>query len=117
MLGNGAEFRVGLEFANVAHSAAGTASPIEVVDASTFYINVNGTRRAFVDLSVPRIEAASFDFSETAIALPVIGPTHSTETETYIQIFNGITGRWTPIVKVDSSGVFTVTQPVLQEVA
>lgn len=117
VLGNGGEFRVGLEFANIAHSASGTAAPIESVSADVFYINVAGTRRAKIDLTVPRIEAATFDFEAAAISLPVIGPTHMTSDATYIQIFNGLTGRWTPIVKVDSSGVFTATQPVLQEVA
>jgi len=115
VLGNGSEWRTGMELYNVAHSAAGTASPIEAIDASTFYINVASTRRAKVDLSAGRIEAASFNFSDTAIALPVIGPTYTTTTETYLMILNGITGRWTPIVKVSSAGVLTTTAEVLQE--
>ncbi len=85
------------------------ASPIEAIDANSFYINVASTRRAKIDLTAGTIEAASFSFSDTAIALPVIGPTHTTATATYIMILNGITGRWTPIIKVDSSGVFTTT--------
>lgn len=113
--GNGLEFRTTFTFSSIAHSASGTASPIEVIDADTFYINVAGTRRAKVDLSLSRIEANTFNFSDTPIALPVIGPAHSTATATYIMVLNGITGRWTPIVKVDSSGVFTTTAEVLQE--
>lgn len=115
VLGNGNELRTVIDFANVAHSDTGTAAPIEVVDSNTFYICVNGTRRAKIDLSIPRIEAATFEFEETPISLPVIGPTHADSTATYIQIFNGVTGRWTPIVKVDSNGVFTATAPVNQE--
>jgi hypothetical protein len=30
-------------------------------------------------------------------------------------LLDGITGRWTPIIKVDSSGTFTATRAVLQE--
>jgi len=114
-LGSGADLWTGIDFANVAHSASGTNTPIEVVSGTEFYINVNGTRRAKVDLSGGTIEAATFVFSEVAIDLPVIGPTHTTSTATYIQIFHGVTGRWTPIIKVDSSGVFTATRAITQE--
>lgn len=113
--GNGLEFRTKFSFANVTHSTSGTASPIEVIDANTFYINVNGTRRAKVDISGEVIEADSFTFGNTPIALPVIGPTYNTATETYLMILNGVTGRWTPIVKVDSTGRLTTTAAVLQE--
>lgn len=115
VLGNGHEFRTTLDFYNVDHSASGSASPIEVIDDDTFYINVAGTRRAKIDLSAGRIEAAGFNFSDTAIDLPVIGPIYTTATATYLMILHGITGRWTPIVKVDSDGVFTTTAEVLQE--
>ena len=114
-LGNGADLWTGIEFANVAHSTSGASTPIEVISANEFYINVNGTRRAKVDLSGGTIEAATFTFSEVAIDLPVIGPTHTTSTATYIQILDGTTGRWTPIIKVDSSGVFTATRAITQE--
>lgn len=115
VLGNGHEFRTTLDFYNVEHTASGSASPIEVIDSNTIYINVSGIRRAKIDLSAGRIEAAGFNFSDTAIDLPVIGPIHTTTTATYLMILNGITGRWTPIVKVDSDGVFTTTAEVLQE--
>lgn len=115
VIGNGREFRTALEFANVAHSASGTSSPIEAVSATEIYLNVAGTRRAKLDLTNGRIEAASFDFSEVPISLPVIGPTYTTTTETYLMLLNGITGRWTPILKVNSSGVLTTTAEILQE--
>ncbi len=109
------DFWTALDFSNVAHSASGTSSPIEVVDANTIYINVNGTRRAKLDIAGGVIEAASFVFEETALDVPVIGPIHATATETYIQIMEERTGRWTPICKVDSSGVFTATRSIRQE--
>lgn len=115
VIGNGREFRTTLEFWNVAHSASGTSSPIEAVSADEIYINVAGTRRAKLDLTNGRIEAASFDFSEVPISLPVIGPTYTTTTETYLMVLNGVTGRWTPILKVNSSGVLTTTAEILQE--
>ena len=115
--GNDSNFRTGIEFSNVAHSASGTASPIEVIDANTFYINVASTRRAKIDLAAGTIEAASFEFLDTLIALPVIGPTYTTSTETYLMVWSGVTGRWTPFVKVSSTGVFTACMPVLQEIA
>ena len=115
ILGNENRFRTGIEFSNVTHSAAGTSAAIEVVSGTEFYINVNSTRRAKIDLSGGTIEAATFVFQESAISLPVIGPTYTTTAETYIMVFNGITGRWTPLCKVDSSGVFTTTATVLQE--
>jgi hypothetical protein len=115
VIGNGRELRTALELYNVAHSAAGTSAPIEAVSADEIYINVASTRRAKLDLTNGRIEAATFDFSETAIALPVIGPTHTTTTETYLMVLNGVTGRWTPILKVNSSGVLTTTAEILQE--
>jgi hypothetical protein len=115
VIGNESVFRTAFEFYNVAHSASGTASPIEAVSANEVYINVAGTRRAKLDLTNGRIEAATFDFTETAIALPVIGPTHTETAATYIMLLDGITGRWTPIIKVDSSGTFTATRAVLQE--
>lgn len=113
-IGRIGEFFTALEFNNTAHSASGTATPIEAIDADTFYVNVNGTRRAKIDLSAGTIEAATFVMEETAIALPVIGPTHATSTETYIQMMDGQTGRWEPLLKVDSSGVMTITQSVRQ---
>jgi len=113
--GNGLEFRTALTFSNVAHSATGTASPIESIDADTFYINVAGTRRAKVNLATGVIEAASFEFSDTPIALPVIGPTYTTTSATYLMVLSGTTGRWTPIVKLSSAGVFTTTAELLQE--
>ena len=109
------EFRTALELWNVAHSASGTSSPVEAVSADEIYLNVAGTRRAKLDLTNGRIEAASFDFSEVAISLPVIGPTYTTTTETYLMVLNGVTGRWTPILKVNSSGVLTTTAEILQE--
>lgn len=117
VLGNGAELRTTLEFSNVAHSAAGTSAPIETTDANTIYINVASTRRAKIDLSAGTIEAATFEFEAAAIALPVIGPIYMATDATYIQIFNGLTGRWTPLIKVDSSGVLTATLAILQEAA
>lgn len=115
VFGNGGEFRTTLEFANVAHSASGAATPIEAVSGTEIYINVAGTRRAKIDLTAGVIEAAEFAFSDTAIALPVIGPTHTTTTDTYIMLWNGVTGRWAPIAKVSSAGLFTTTQEILQE--
>jgi len=115
VIGNGREFRTTLEFWNVAHSASGTSSPIEAVSATEIYLNVAGTRRAKLDLTNGRIEAASFDFSEVPISLPVIGPTYTTTTETYLMVFHGVTGRWTPIMKVNSSGLLTTTAEILQE--
>lgn len=115
VLGNGSEFRTTFELYNVAHSAAGTAAPIEAVSATEIYLNVNSVRRCKLDITNGRIEAAAFAFSDTAISLPVIGPTHSTTTETYLMILSGVTGRWTPILKVNSSGLLTTTAEILQE--
>lgn len=115
VLGNNREARTTFDFYNVAHSAAGTASPIEAVSSSEIYINVAGTRRAKLDITNARIEAASFVFTNTPISLPVIGPTHTTATLTYIMVLNGQTGRWEPIIKLDSSGIMTITAAILQE--
>jgi len=96
------------DFYEATHSTSGASTPIEVVSATEVYINVNGTRRAKLDFTNNRIEANDYTFTETVESLPVIGPTHTTSTATYIQVFNAITGRWQPWIKVDSNGRLTM---------
>jgi hypothetical protein len=103
------------DLVNTAHSASGAATPIEVVSATEIYINVNGTRRCKIDATNDQIEAAEFEFLGVLESLPVIGPIHTTSTATYIQIFNAITGRWQPCLKVDSDGKVTAQADVIQK--
>lgn len=109
-------FRTPLWMKNTAHSAAGSASPVEVVSATEIYINVSGTRRCKIDLVNFRIEAATFVQQAAALSVPVIGPVHTTADATYIQVRDSVTGRWTPAIKVDSSGVVTIPSAIQQEV-
>lgn len=115
LLGNYSRLRTTFDFVNVAHSAAGTSTPIEAVSATEIYINVAGTRRCKIDITAGTIEAAAFEFLETAISLPVIGPTYTTTAATYIMIFNAITGRWMPCVMIEADGTFTATSAIWQE--
>lgn len=108
-------FRTGLAFKNQAQGAAGSSSPIEAVSADEIYLNVAGVRRAKIDLSNGRIEASEFVMLETAIDLPIIGPVVATATAVYLMVRHGLTGRWTPAIKVDEQGTMTVCLPVLQE--
>lgn len=100
-----------------AHSASGNSAPIEVVSANEIYINVNGTRRVKIDLANDRIEAATFEQVSTPLDVPVIGPFHMTDTNTYIQVRDRYTGRWTPAIAVNSSGKMTFTAPIKQDLA
>jgi hypothetical protein len=108
-------FRTPLEFHTVDQGGAGAPTPIEVISADEIYINVATVRRARIDLVNGRIEASSFTFGAEPVELPAIGPIHIASTATYIMVRNGVTGRWTPALRVDNSGRFTVYLPYKQE--
>ncbi len=116
-LGALSQFRTVLGFHTIDHGAAGAATPIEAVSDTEIYINVAGVRRAKIDLALGRIEASGFVHTYEPIDYPVIGPVNITQTATYIMVRHGVTGRWTPAVKVDSDGILTTTLYVRMEVA
>ena len=111
-----ARSRLALALKNVTHSAAGAATPVEVVSADEIYLNVNGVRRCKIDLINGRIEAAAFS-QVAALDVPVIGPVHITSAATYLQVRDRYTGRWSPALMVSSDGRVTFTAPIYQEMA
>jgi hypothetical protein len=109
-------FRTSLEFANGGSAVDNGAGPIEVVSADEVYICVNGQRRMEIDFTTGTMKALTWVMDGVALDVPVIGPIYTTATATYIQVRNRVTGRWTPVIKVDSDSVATIAAPVLQEI-
>ena len=116
-LGALSQFRTALGFHTIDQGAAGAATPIEAVSDTEIYINVAGVRRAKIDLVLGRIEASGFVHTYEPIDYPRVGPVNIDQTATYIMVRHGVTGRWTPAVKVDSDGILTTTLYVRMEVA
>ena len=105
-----------LSFVNATISGAGTGD-IEVVDANTVYLNVDGTRRCLIDLTAGTISAAEFHFNQTADDNPKPGPIDTDNGKLYLSVYNQARSQWMPYLEVSSTGVVTLNFSMIQKEA
>jgi hypothetical protein len=102
-----------LDLVNTTISGAGTGD-VEVVDADTIYLNVNGTRRVKIDRAGGTIEADTFIFNGPIDNVPNAGPVDDDNGKLYLMVYNKARNRYEPFIQVDSSGVLTFGPNVIQ---
>jgi hypothetical protein len=94
---------------------AGTGT-IEVVAGPPrlIYVNVGGTRRLKIDATNKTVSAAEFNMWDTLTDCPVDDPAVARPTETLLQIYDPIIGRYRAYASVNSSGVFATGYSAIQ---
>jgi hypothetical protein len=102
-----------LDLVNTTISGAGTGD-VEVVDADTIYLNVNGTRRVKIDRAGGTIEADTFILNGPIYNVPNAGPVDDDNGKLYLMVYNKARNRYEPFIQVDSSGVLTFGPNVIQ---
>jgi hypothetical protein len=102
-----------LDLVNSTISGTGTGD-VEVVDADTIYLNVNGTRRVKIDRAGGTIEADTFIFNGPIDNVPNAGPVDDDNGKLYLMVYNKARNRYEPFIQVDSSGVLTFGPNVIQ---
>lgn len=101
--------RDNFEFEEVAVSGAGGSLPIEVIDANTLYIVVNGIRRVKIDVAAGRLQAPAFVYRSSMPDSLFDGPLWQRGDMVAFQVWDVLTETWIVVVTVESDGTFTTS--------
>jgi outer membrane protein assembly factor BamB len=103
-----------LALVNATISGAGTGD-VEVIDANTLYLNVDGTRLAKVDFAAGSISAATIVYNAVIDDNVSVGPVSTDNGKLYLSVYNPSRQLWQPFLQLDSSGVLTLGFPIIQK--